>query len=198
MHDTDRQRRWILTSLILLLRCRRFSDENPRRINRQTSVGIIHRVAPTTASAHVKSYNGVSRWKIFTVSNHLPGAEGIVCSVPFENDQVDVGRSAARTTMNMHLYFSSVSVVPTRPDTLLPVELKYLSLDSLAAFPSPLPFDSFHACWPLRFHFVTVSFAAYATSYSTLFPQPRLFYRLYLALPASLLLVVGLSLLLHL
>ena len=75
---------------------------------------------------------------------------------------------AGVTTMNMHLYFSSVSVVPTRPHTLLPVELKYLSLDSLAAFPSPLPFDSFHACWPLRFHFATVSFAAYATSYSTL------------------------------
>ena len=99
MHDTCRQTEKMNINKLLLLRCRRFRDENPRRINRQTSVGIIHRVAPTSTSTHVKSYNGVSRWKIFTISSHLPSSEGIIYSVPFENDQVDVGRSAALTTV---------------------------------------------------------------------------------------------------
>ena len=62
-------------------------------------LSIICITVPTTTAAHVKSYNDVSRWNLFTMSHHLPGSIGLVTSCVFVDHQIDVGRSATLGTV---------------------------------------------------------------------------------------------------
>ena len=103
VHDTVRQK--MDTVKLLLLRCRRFCNENARRTTIPTGVSIIHSTPPSTTAADAKSYNDISRWNIFTISHHLPGSQRIVVSWRFVNDQVDGGQSATLSTVENEIPF---------------------------------------------------------------------------------------------